>query len=64
MSESIKSYRVELGLEEKNKRGILQSQKKHEKGSAMWNYYQGQLDRSEARLKYIKGRIAALGGSN
>lgn len=60
----IKGYKQELVLERRNRDSIIKQMRGHEKGSAMWNYLDGQLDRSKARLRFIEGRLAALEGNN
>lgn len=64
MSESIKSYEIELRLERQVQASVRESQRKHEKGSAMWNYFESKIERSNERIKFINQRIAALKGSN
>lgn len=64
MSESIKSYEIELGLERKTQASIRKAQAKHEKGSAMWNYHESQIERSNERIRFINQRLAALRSSN
>lgn len=64
MSESIKSYEIELRLEKQLQASVRRTQARHEKGSAVWNYFESKIERSEERIKFINGRLAALRGSN